>query len=263
MPPFRHNQHSGDSRALTGLARALSKLGICSRSQARAWIRSGRVRVNGTLIRDPEWRVSLGRDRIEMDGQNAQAEPKVYLVLNKPRGLVTTAADEQGRATVFDCLRPEPGAAAALPRVFPVGRLDKASEGLLLFTNDTQWAARITDPASRLEKIYHVQVDCIADETLARRLERGVQADGELLSAKKAAVLRQGRKNSWLEITLDEGRNRHIRRQLETLQVQVLRLVRVSIGPLQLGTLPKGSYRHLDASEVQSLARPPGVASPR
>jgi len=185
---------------------------------------------------------------------------------NKLRGLVTTARDEQGRPTVFRCFeetwtRRQPidskvgnGGTPSLPRVFPVGRLDQASEGLLLFTNDTAWAARITDPQSHVEKRYHAQVDCQADETLARRVREGIIVDGDFLAAKRVRVLRQGMRNSWLEVALDQGKNRHIRRLLAALGVDVLRLVRVAIGPVQLGTLAKGKWRHLTPEEVSALA---------
>jgi 23S rRNA pseudouridine2605 synthase len=145
-----------DKPRRVGLARALSKLGYCSRSQAAILIREGRVRLNGATRQDPETPVRLERDRIEVDGSAVTAESKIYLVLNKPRGVVTTASDEKGRQTVYSLMDGKG------PWVGPVGRLDKASEGLLLFTNDSEWAARITDPGSRLDKIYHVQVgrDC-------------------------------------------------------------------------------------------------------
>lgn len=240
----------GTSRR-TGLARALSKLGVCSRSQAWALIEAGRVRVNGVVVRDPERRTDWRGDRIEVDRQAARAEARVYLMLNKPRGLVTTTSDEQGRATVLRCF-----AGSGLPFVSAAGRLDKASEGLLLFTNDTAWAAQITDPESHLEKIYHVQVDCQADQVLAQRMRTGVALDGDILAAKRVQVLRLGTKNSWLEVVLDEGKNRHIRRLLAALNVEVLRLVRVAIGPLQLGTLAKSAFRHLTREEVVALATP-------
>jgi 23S rRNA pseudouridine2605 synthase len=233
----------------TGLARALSKLGFCSRSQAWERIAAGRVRVNGVAIRDPEKAVDWQRDCIEVDGRELRAASHVYLMLNKPRGLVATAADEGGRDTVFQCL-----AGRGLPFVSPVGRLDQASEGLLLFTNDTAWAARITNPASQLDKTYHVQVNCLADHALTRRLNDGVKADGDFLRTKRSAVLRRGEKNSWLEIVLDEGKNRHIRRLLAAVEVEVLRLVRVAIGPLALGDLPKGSFRLLTPREIAALA---------
>jgi 23S rRNA pseudouridine2605 synthase len=226
----------------------LSKLGFCSRSRAWELIEAGRVRVNGRVRRDPEWRVDLRGDRFAVDGQAVGREAKVYLMLNKPRGWVTTVSDEKGRATVCECL-----AGQGLPFVAPVGRLDKASEGLLLLTNDTQWAARLTDPATHLDKLYHVQVDCLADERLTRRIEAGVTVQGDCLAAKRAGLLRQGTRTSWLEIVLDEGKNRQIRRLLAALGVGVLRLVRVAIGPLPLGNLPKGAFRRLTAEEAGRL----------
>lgn len=232
-----------------GLARALSKLGYCSRSQASQLIRAGRVRLNGAMRRDPETPVHLERDRIEVDGTAVAAEQRVYLMLNKPRGVVTTASDEKGRETVYSLL------GESLPWVAPVGRLDKASEGLLLLSNDSQWAARITDPDSHLDKTYHVQVSTLADETLMGKLIQGVLNDGELLRAKRARVLRSGEKNAWLEIVLDEGKNRQIRRICKELEVEILRLIRVEIGPLVLGQLAKGKFRALTAAEIAAMDR--------
>ena len=233
-----------------GLARALSKLGYCSRSRASQWIREGRVRLNDSVRRDPEAPVQMGRDRIEVDGDAVSASRRIYLVMNKPRGVVTTASDEKGRETVYDNL-PQ-----GLAWVAPVGRLDKASEGLLLLTNDSEWAARITAPETHLDKIYHVQVNAIARENDLSKLVRGVRtAEGETLRAKSAAISRCGEKNSWLLIVLDEGKNRQIRRMLEAMQMEVLRLVRIGIGPLALGDLPKGACRVLTTSEKQMLNR--------
>lgn len=199
----------------------------------------------------------MPQDRIEVDGSPIDKTPAIYLAMNKPRGVVTTASDEKGRETVYDLL--EPG----LPWVGPVGRLDKASEGLLLLTNDSEWAAKITEPSTHLNKKYHVQVDCIADAALLARITQGcaVERDsaegksGEHLGAKAACLLRHGDKNSWLQITLDEGKNRQIRRLLEALGVGVLRLVRVSIGPLELGDLKKGAVRRLTAEEKKAIDR--------
>ncbi len=230
-----------------GLARALSKLGFCSRSQAARLIRAGRVRLNGTTRRDPEAPVHLQRDRIEVNGNAVKAESRTYLVLNKPRGVVTTASDEKGRQTVYSLLDKK------LPWVGPVGRLDKASEGLLLLTNDSEWAARISDPGSHLDKTYHVQVAALAGEILAAKLVQGVEAGGEVLRAKRARVLRGGEKNAWLEIVLDEGKNRQIRRIFEALGIEVLRLIRVAIGPLILGQLAKGKSRALTGTEKAAL----------
>jgi 23S rRNA pseudouridine2605 synthase len=230
-----------------GLARALSKLGYCSRSQASLLIREGRVTLNGRMARDPEGPVRLPHDRIEVDGLPVHKAPAIYLVMNKPRGVVTTASDEKGRATVYDLLDSD------LPWVGPVGRLDKASEGLLLLTNDSEWAARVTEPSSHLDKKYHVQVDCVADAGLLAKITRRSEVKKEDLWAKDARLLRHGDKNSWLEITLDEGKNRHIRRLLELFDVQVLRLVRVAIGPLELGDLKKGAVRPLTAAEKRAI----------
>ncbi|MGC1088798.1 MAG: pseudouridine synthase [Candidatus Acidiferrum sp.] len=233
-----------------GLARALSKLGYCSRSQAVELIRAGKVRVNGALRRDPESPVHIGKDRIEIDNKPLAAAAQIYLAMNKPRGVVTTASDEKGRDTVYSLLSPD------TPWVAPVGRLDKASEGLLFLTNDSAWAARITAPETHLDKTYHVQIGKIADATLLESLKHGIRAkEGDLLRVKSAALLRHGERHSWLEIILDEGKNRHIRRMLETLEVEVLRLVRVAIGPLTLGDLPKSAVRPLTPAEKLSLDR--------
>jgi 23S rRNA pseudouridine2605 synthase len=240
----------GASLKKVGLARALSKLGYCSRSRAAELIIAGRVNLNGALRRDPETPVHVGKDRIEIDGQPLASASKIYLALNKPRGVVTTAADEKDRETVYAYLPDN------LPWLAPVGRLDRASEGLLLLTNDSEWAARITAPETHLEKMYHVQIGAIADEKLLQQLRNGFAAsDGDFLRVKNARILRQGERHSWLEIILDEGKNRHIRRMLEELQIEVLRLVRVAIGPLTLGDLPKGATRAVEQKEKQALDR--------
>jgi 23S rRNA pseudouridine2605 synthase len=229
------------------VARAISKLGIGSRTQAAAWVREGRVRVNGNLVGDHEFPVTEGRDRIVVDGLEPAPPARRVIMLNKPRGLVTTTRDEKGRDTVYTCLE-----GGGLPWLAPVGRLDKASEGLLLFSNDPRWAARITDPGSGPGKKYHVQINRLPPD-LPANLERGAIVDGERLAAKAARCLRQGERNAWLEIVLDEGRNRQIRRMLSAFDVSVLRLVRVAIGSLSLGGLPKGQWRELTTEEIEGL----------
>lgn len=231
-----------------GLARVLSKRGLCSRSEAERLIREGRVRLDGRVIRDPEHPADVVAARIEIDGAGAVPVQPRYLMLNKPRGLVTTARDERGRDTVYRCFD-----GADLGWIAPVGRLDKASEGLLLFSNDPQWAACITDPASGPGKTYHVQVAGIPDASLFAALQAGAEVDGEWLRVVAVELLRVGQRNAWLEIVLDEGRNRHIRRLLAAFGLDVLRLVRVAIGPLALGDLPKGQWRELSAEEVAAL----------
>lgn len=234
-----------------GVARVLSKQGLCSRTEAARWVAAGRVAVNGRVVLDPEFPVRQGLDRLALDGRPLEAAAPVYVALNKPRGLVTTASDEKGRDTVYACLE-----GSGLPWLAPVGRLDQASEGLLLLSNDPAWAAAITDPATGPDKTYHVQVDAVPDATLLARLQDGISEDGEHLSAKSAILLRSGGRTAWLEIVLDEGRNRQIRRLLAANGLGVMRLVRVAIGPLALGELPKGAWRRLTDAELSSLAPP-------
>ena len=231
-----------------GLARALSKLGYCSRSQAQHLVRAGRVQVNGAVKRNPEAAVYLGRDRIEVDGGLIRPADKIYLMLNKPRGLVTTAADEKGRPTVYSKLDND------LPWLAPVGRLDKASEGMLLLTNDSEWASRVMAPETHLLKTYHVQVSGVRHAELADALVKGLRvSSGDFLRVKDARILRQGNCNTWLTIVLDEGKNRHIRRMLGQLGIEVLRLVRVAIGPLTLDDLAKGASRPLSSADKAAL----------
>lgn len=232
------------------LNRALSKLGFCSRTQAEALIAEGRVSVAGKVVTDPETWVDLAAPKISVDGRTVQAEKRVYLMLNKPRGLVTTRHDPEGRPTVYDCLGDFDGA-----HISPIGRLDKASEGLLLFTNDTEFANDLLDPATHVSKTYHVQIDRVADQTVADRMMAGVEDDGEWLVASGVKLLREGERNSWLEVVLEEGRNRQIRRMLEVLGIDCLRLVRVAMGRLQLGELGKGAVRPLTDSELDGLRR--------
>ncbi|MEO7433799.1 MAG: pseudouridine synthase [Dokdonella sp.] len=234
-----------------GLARVLSKLGIASRTQAAEWIRAGRVAVDGQVVRDAECPTDPERARLSIDGIAVGARERLYLMLNKPRGYVTTASDERGRDTVYALL-----AESGLPWIAPVGRLDKASEGVLLLTNDSEWAARITAPHSAIDKTYHVRIDRLPDAAVLAALVHGVEVDGETLAVKQVGELRRGEKNAWLEIVLDEGRNRQIRRVLGAFDIAVLRLVRVGVGGIELGELAKGCWRHLSAAEVASLAEP-------
>jgi 23S rRNA pseudouridine2605 synthase len=249
------NRGTAGEPGTVSIARALSKLGFCSRAQGDRLVEAGKVRVNGAVVRSQSVRVRPERDVIEVDGTRVAHVAHVYLMLNKPRGLVTTTDDPQGRATIYECLRD-----ASLPFVAPVGRLDKASEGLLVLTNDSRWSARLLDPASHVDKVYHVQVRTTNPESIVDRVARGIVdgATGERLEVKSISVLRTGsRSGAWLEVVLDEGKNRQLRRIFAALDVPVQRLVRVAIGRLTLGDLAKGAWRMLRQDEVDVLGGTP------
>lgn len=240
-----------------GLAREISRRGLCSRAQAEAAVRAGRVQVNGRLARDPE-QPCAAHTRIDLDGHPALPSARIYLALNKPRGLLTTVRDEQGRDTIYALL-----ADANLPWLAPIGRLDKASEGLLLLSNDSVWAAALTDPARHVPKTYRVQIRGVPDEVALTRMRAGISDRGEHLAVREVALLQSGGRTAWLECVLDEGHNRHLRRLFAGLGFEVLRLLRVAIGPLLLGDLARGAWRVLDAREVAALAAAAGLtASP-
>ncbi|MEW5756364.1 MAG: pseudouridine synthase [Pseudomonadota bacterium] len=232
------------------LARALSKLGIASRTQAVLLIEEGRVAVNGRVTRNPNQRLDMNVDTLTLDGKPLSTQPRRYIALNKPRGLVTTTRDEKGRQTVYACLKD------ADKQLSPVGRLDMASEGLLLFTNDTRWAQQILDPESHLPKTYHVQIDRLLNQAEVQRLATGIELEpGVITRPAEVTLLRAGEKTCWLEITLHEGLNRQIRRMLETIGAEVLRLIRIRIGPVELGDLAKGETRALSETEVEQINR--------
>lgn len=231
------------------LARALSKLGIASRTQAAQLIADGAVSINGKTTTNPELRVDLASARISVHGQHHQAQPRRVLMLNKPRGLVTTRQDERGRATVYQCL---PDDAQSL---HAVGRLDMASEGLLLFTNDNQLANRLLSPETHVEKVYHVQISPPLDQERIQRLCQGVEIEpGQFTRPARVRELRRGEKTCWLEFSLTEGLNRQIRRMVQVVGGEVHRLIRVKIGALALAELAKGETRELTADEIQQLA---------
>lgn len=247
------------------LARSLSKAGICSRAEAARLIEAGQVRVNGQVVRSPVAWVEPARDRIELEGHGPigardAGRAHVYVALHKPRGTVTTRSDEHGRKTVFDLLPP----ALRVGWIFPVGRLDKESEGLLLFTDDGVWADRLTDPASHVEKIYRVRLDRPAAPEALARFRAGLLLDGTL--TRPARVEPDVDFTNSYRVGLTEGRNRQIRRMFEALGHEVKRLERLAIGPVELGALAPGETRPLTAREVAALAprsRSPSSSSGR
>lgn len=232
----------------TQLNRALSKLGLCSRGIAAAWIADGRVLVNGTPAVSPDQWVDLGSDAITVAGKTEAAQTKthVYLALHKPAGYVTTRKDELGRKTVYDLLPP----VFADKWLFPVGRLDKDSEGLLLLTDDGEWANLLTSPEFHVEKRYRVKLDGKPVEAELERFRTGILLDAALTLPARVEAEGAG----WYRVGLTEGRNRQIRRMFHVLGYKVKRLVRVAIGSLELGDLPAGASLPLESGRADSLA---------
>jgi 23S rRNA pseudouridine2605 synthase len=234
-------------RPLKTLERVLSKAGLGSRTEARSWIGAGRVRVNGKLMQTPDVWVDLLRDRVTLDGRPVYAGKKVYLLLYKPKGYITTYSDPLGRPTVYDLIR-DTGV-----WLVPVGRLDLDSSGLLLMTNDTQFAERLTNPDYKIPKTYQVKCADLLSDGQIEKLRRGVDLrDGPTRPA-VVARLRDSGKYTHLRMTITEGRNRQVRRMLEAAGSKVLELVRVAIGPIRIGELQIGKWRHLTEAEVREL----------
>jgi pseudouridine synthase len=244
----------GTTRPLKTLDRVLSKAGVGSRVEAARWVRAGRVTVNGRVARDPDRWVDMELDRVRLDGKPLQRRERVYLLLYKPAGYLTTYRDPQGRPTVYDLI------AEVGTFVSPVGRLDLDTSGLLLMTNDNQFAERVTNPTSHVPKTYLVKASTrLTDEEL-QRLRDGIELVDGLTRPARVERLRDSAKYTHFEMTLTEGRNRQIRRMVEALGARVLKLVRVKIGPVQIGSLPVGTWRPLTTAEVRALG---GVVASR
>jgi len=230
-------------RALKTLERILSKAGLGSRKDARMWIGDGRVQVNGNVVRDPDAWIDVERDTVAFDGEELRNEERVYLLLHKPVGYLTTNRDPQGRPTIYDLL-PDGG-----PHVSYAGRLDFDTSGLLILTNDTQFAERLTNPKHHIPKTYLVNASRpLGDEELDA-LRRGIDLEDGL--TRPASVTRVS--ESEFEITITEGRNRQVRRMVEALGAAVVTLVRIAIGSIGIGALPVGETRALTAEEVKAL----------
>lgn len=238
------------NRGKVPLERALSKLGAASRSQTREWALTGRLRVNGRTVTDPQFPVTPETDRFTVDGVPLVKDPSVTLLLNKPGAVVTTRSDEKGRRTVFDLLPPE------FQKLHAVGRLDMATTGLLLLTNDTRLSAWLTDPANAVVRVYSVTVKgCVTPEELAK-LEAGIMDEGELLKPTTVTLRKASGRETHLMVELTEGKNREIRRLFAAIGHEVSALKRISFGVYKLEDLQPGEYRRLSAEEVQRARAP-------
>ena len=234
---------------LKTLERVLSKAGVGSRVEARSWIHAGRVKVNGKITRNPDLWVDMAHDRVRLDGRPLVVRERIYVLLYKPTGYLTTYKDPQGRPTVYDLIE-DVGTF-----VSPVGRLDLDTSGLLLLTNDNQFAERVTNPDSHVPKTYLVKASVLLGDDQLNRLRDGIELlDGPTRPA-VVRRLRDSAKYTHFEITLTEGRNRQVRRMVEALDAKVLKLVRVKIGPLSIGKLPIGKWRPLTAAEIRAVTK--------
>jgi len=234
-------------RPLKTLERVLSKAGIGSRVEARSWIHAGRVKVNGTLIRNPDQWVDMERDRVQFDGKPLAARERIYLLLYKPTGYLTTYKDPEGRPTVYDLI------ADVGTFLSPVGRLDLDTSGLLLMTNDNQFAERVTNPQSHVAKTYLVKASMLLSDAQLDQLRDGIELTDGLTRPAVVSRARDSAKYTHFEITLTEGRNRQVRRMVEALGARVLKLVRVKVGKIGIGTLAIGKWRLLTPAEVAAL----------
>jgi 23S rRNA pseudouridine2605 synthase len=238
---------SGERRIKT-LERILSKAGLGSRTDARSWIGAGRVRVNGKIVQNPDHWVDLDKDRVTFDGKPLRAAARIYILLYKPKGYLTTYRDPEGRPTVYDLTS---GVDAWLS---PVGRLDLDTSGLLVMTNDTDFAELLTNPDHHVPKTYQLKASTVLSDEQIEQLRRGLElSDGPTRPA-LVKLLRDHAKYTHLELTIKEGRNRQVRRMVEALGSKVLKLVRTAIGPIRIGDLPIGKWRLLTAEEVMSLS---------
>ena len=234
-------------RPLKTIERVISKAGLGSRTQARRWIHQRRVRVNGAVVENPDEWIDLERDVVLFDDKPLEVRERVYVLLYKPTGYLTTLKDPEGRPTVYDLTR-DIGTF-----ISPVGRLDLDTSGLLLMTNDSQLAERVTNPESHVPKTYLVKASKVLSDLQLQQLRDGIALDDGPTRPAAVTRLRDSAKYTHVEITLTEGRNRQVRRMVEALDAVVLKLVRVQIGSMRIGTLPIGTWRHLTAAEVDAL----------
>jgi 23S rRNA pseudouridine2605 synthase len=240
---------ASSSQKLKTLDRVISRAGFGSRSDARKWIADGRVAVNGKTVRNAEQWIDIARDRVMLDGKRLRELERIYILLYKPRGYITSYKDPQNRPTVYDLIRD------ISEWVAPVGRLDQDTSGLLILTNDNDLADYLTDPEHQVTKTYLVKTSTKLDEAALERLRGGVDLDDGPTRPAKVKLLRESASASFLEISITEGRNRQVRRMIEAVGSRVRKLVRTAIGPIEIGGLEIGKWRELSPAEIKSLRR--------
>ena len=247
-----------DSIKRVTLDRLLSKLGIASRSQAQEWIRAGRIRINQRIVHRPDTWVSWPGESLSLDGQSIQERIQRFVLFHKPKGVITTRQDEKGRKTIFDVLPDE------LKALHAVGRLDQATSGLLLLTNDTALSSFLTDPRQSVARLYLVTVRGKVTDEMRQAALVGLLDQGERLQCESVRIQKRSGRESHLEVTLTEGKNREIRRLFKALGHEVTRLRRIQYGPFALGDLQPGAWRELPIEEARTVlqASPPGTEQP-
>jgi pseudouridine synthase len=235
-------------KARATLDRVLSKAGIASRTTTREWIQQGRVKVNGRVIRDPDHWVESRKDVVHLDGMKVREEKKIYVVLNKPTGIVTSFGDNRSRPTVYDCIQ-------QLDRwVFPVGRLDMDTSGLLILTNDTEYGEALLQPAAKVPKTYYGKVAGVVTLDEYFQLAYGLDIGrGETTGPAIVREIRSTGKYTWFELTITEGKNRQVRRMFEAIGHPMLKLVRIRIGGLRLEELAMGQFKVLSRKDAQKV----------
>lgn len=231
------------------LPKALAKLGNYSRGEADDLIQQGRVTVNQKVVKELNTRVNLITDVVKVDGKTVEHRDKVYIMLNKPSGVITTASDDIRRETVYDYLKDD-----RMPWVIPVGKLDKASEGLIFLTNDYSWAEKFSTVEPTLEKTYHMKINIVPDEATIEKMKTGVKTDsGDTIAFKDVKINKAAEKFCWLEVVIAGGKDKHIRRLLSALNLNAFRLIKSAVGPVRIGELQKGRYRRLNEVELDTL----------
>ncbi len=244
--------------AMERLQKIIAHAGCASRREAEGWILEGRVTINGTVVRKLGTLANPDRDKIKVDGRLVlQSQKRFFYSFHKPLKMITSIGDPKGRPNLGDCLKP----LGKGKRVFPVGRLDYNSSGLLLLTNHGELAYRLSHPRYEVKKVYEVKINGVPSDKDLKRLRAGIHLQDGVTSPARVRILRRLRKKAWLEMEIHEGRYREVRRIFEALGYSVEKLVRTRFGPIRLGSLPMGELRPLTPEEIESLQRTVGLST--